>query len=82
MLYAAIMGHADPWIFSVSASPIELRTVSTPVRLVSLQRCAELCFVLLSEVLYGSQVSPLFVLAQMIASGSSQLYAFNCKINV
>ncbi len=31
--------------------PIELRTVSTPVRLVSLQHCAELRFVLLSEVL-------------------------------
>jgi hypothetical protein len=31
--------------------PIELRTVSTPVRLVSLQHCAELRLVLLSEVL-------------------------------
>jgi hypothetical protein len=31
--------------------PIDVRTVSTPVRLVSLQRCAELRFVLLSEVL-------------------------------
>ncbi len=50
MLYVAIMGHADPWIFSVSAS-YRLRTVSTPVRLVSLQCCAELRFVLLSEVI-------------------------------
>jgi hypothetical protein len=77
MLYVAIMGHADPWIFSVfqhrlSENSTELRTVSTPVRLVSLQRCAELRFVLLSEVPQGSQVSPNFVLAQMIASGSSQ----------
>ncbi len=31
--------------------PLDLRTVSTPVRLVSLQRCADLRFVLLSEVL-------------------------------
>jgi hypothetical protein len=31
--------------------PIDVRTVSTPMRLVSLQRRAELRFVLLSEVL-------------------------------
>jgi hypothetical protein len=81
LLYVAILGNADPWIFSVSAST-ELRTVSCPLRLVSRHRCAELRFVLLSEVLKGSQVSPIFVLTRMIASGSSQLCAFSCKINV
>jgi hypothetical protein len=83
LLYVAILGYADPWIFSVSASlSTELRTVSCPLRLVSRHRCAELRFILLSEVLEGSQVSPIFVLTRIIASGSSQLCAFSCKINV
>jgi hypothetical protein len=58
MLYVAIMGHADPWIFFRFSILIDVRTVPTSVRLVSLQRCAELRFVLMSEVPQRSQVSP------------------------
>ena len=51
VLYVAIMGHADPWIFSVFQHRLRREQYRPPVRLVSLQRCAELRFVLLSEVL-------------------------------
>ncbi len=62
---------------------INIYIVSCPLRLVSRHRCAELRFVLLSRVFKGmNQVSRIVVLTRMIASGSSQLCAFNWKINV
>jgi hypothetical protein len=65
----------------LSAEIFRLENSIVPLRLVLRHRCAELRFVLLSGALKGSQVSPNFVLTRMIASGSSRLCAFNCKIN-